>query len=94
MNNYILWTSNNTKPYVANKKKEVEELVIEESIVKKKAVKEIFKAAIKKDNKHQHQILNKVNLKNLVTSYEWPRKVVKTDSNRTSTAQLLKMIKR
>lgn len=67
MNNYILWTSNNTKPYVANKKKEVEELVIEESIVKKKAVKEIFKAAIKKD-KHQHQILNKVNLKNLVTS--------------------------
>lgn len=68
MNNYILWTSNNTKPYVANKKREVEELVIEESVVKKKAVKEIFKAAIKKDNKHQHQILNKVNLKNLVTS--------------------------
>ena len=25
--------------------------------------------------------------------YEWPRKVAKTDSNRTSSAQLLKMIK-
>lgn len=38
--------------------KEVEIYGAEESDVKKKAVKEIFKVGMKKDDKHQHQILN------------------------------------
>lgn len=37
----------------------------------KKAVKEIFRAGIKNDDKHQHQVLNKFNLKKAFLVFSW-----------------------
>ena len=74
--------------------------------VEKKAVKEILKATIKKDGKHQHQVLTRFNLKKSLRVLAWiPRFIsncqITNDQERKrepivaeeTETQLLKMIK-
>ena len=53
------------------RRKEFEVYFIEESDVEKKSVREIFKVAIKIDNKHHHQISTKFNLKKSCHVLAW-----------------------
>lgn len=53
------------------RRKEFEVYFIEESDVEKKSVREIFKVAIKIDNKHHHQIPTKFNLKKSCHVLAW-----------------------
>ena len=53
------------------RRKEIEVYVTEELDFKKKTVKEIFKAAIKKDDKRLHQMRTKSNKKKSLRALAW-----------------------